>query len=110
MLVVTMNDLKPYFSILNERFDAYWNRNGYTFKKDEFNIKELQNYYLVTLGSSAHSFIAKMDFANKALGPVKAGDIFKPASYKVPAKNVRGNIFDSDHGARALDDYRIRYM
>jgi hypothetical protein len=42
---------------------------------------------------AAMAFIALTNFENKQLGVVKAGDVFKPASYKMPAKHARGNVF-----------------
>jgi hypothetical protein len=45
------------------------------------------------IGQSAHCFIQIADE-----GPYKAGDIFKPASWKAPIKNfVRGNVFTEYH-------------
>lgn len=39
------------------------------------------------------------------------GEIFKPASWKAPAKHARGNIFDEDHGASALGAMgHVRYL
>jgi hypothetical protein len=47
-------------------------------------------------GRSAYAFIAMEDGNNKALGHYKAGDIFKPAGWKGPAKHARGNVFDAE--------------
>ena len=44
-------------------------------------------------GSSAWGFVAKVDGLLKGL-PYKVGDVFKPATWRQPAKHVRGNIFD----------------
>jgi hypothetical protein len=49
-------------------------------------------------GRSAWAFVAKDDGFNKQLGAWKKGDIFKPTSYKVAARHVRGNIFDISNG------------
>ncbi len=42
----------------------------------------------------------------------KTGDILKPATYKVPAKHARGNIFGNDwiYAFSGPDDYFIRYL
>lgn len=45
---------------------------------------------------SAICFIALVDGESKAVGPYKAGDILKPATYKAPAKGVRGSILNED--------------
>jgi hypothetical protein len=45
---------------------------------------------------SIFCFIAADDGYSKSMGHWKRGDVMKPASYKVPAKHARGNIFDRD--------------
>lgn len=49
-------------------------------------------------GRSAWAFVAKSDGFNKQLGSWQKGDIFKPATFKAPAKHARGNIFDLSNG------------
>jgi hypothetical protein len=52
---------------------------------------------------SVHSFVE-----------LATGDIFKPASYKVPAKHARGSIFDEGNGRDGRDSMTregcIKYM
>lgn len=38
------------------------------------------------------------------------GDILKAATWKAPAKHARGNIFDEDGGANAVDWHGGRYL
>lgn len=38
------------------------------------------------------------------------GDIYKPATWKAPAKHARGNIFADDGGLTCADPYGIRYL
>ena len=45
--------------------------------------------------NSVWGFIAKKDGLHKGL-PMKVGDVFKPASWRAPAKHVRGSIFDTN--------------
>jgi hypothetical protein len=45
-------------------------------------------------GGSAWGFIAKDDGNNKGMGSWKRGDLFKAASWAVPAKHARGNVID----------------
>ena len=45
--------------------------------------------------NSVWGFIAKKDGFHKGL-PMKVGDVFKPASWRAPAKHVRGSIFDTN--------------
>lgn len=42
---------------------------------------------------SVHSFVE-----------LTTGDIFKPASFKAPAKHARGNIYDADNGLSSLSE------
>ena len=37
------------------------------------------------------------------------GDILKPATYAVPAKGARGNIFDADHGMKRMGSHGPAY-
>jgi hypothetical protein len=60
--------------------------------------------------SSVFCFIAAQDNYTKALGHVKKGDVLKSASYKVPAKHARGNIYDDHGGLRgASGEHPIRW-
>lgn len=39
------------------------------------------------------------------------GNIYKPASWKAPAKHVRGSVFDPDYSwGRALGPYGVAYL
>jgi hypothetical protein len=51
---------------------------------------------------TAHAFVALEDGHSRTLGSWKKGDIFYSASWKQPAKHVRGNIFQ-DHGRAAIN-------
>lgn len=61
-------------------------------------------------GGSASAFVALADGQTKALGTYKAGDIFKPAGYKGPAKHARGNIFDESNGMKWMSEYGPAYL
>jgi len=38
------------------------------------------------------------------------GDIYKAATWRAPAKHVRGSIFDADGGMHACGPYGIKYL
>jgi hypothetical protein len=59
--------------------------------------------------TSVHCLVAVEDGATKALGAYKAGDVFKAASYKIPAKGARGNIFDDKNGIGRMGPYGPEY-
>ena len=54
--------------------------------------------YIQGGSTSAWAFVAIDDGFNSTLGKWKKGDIFKPASWRAPAKHARGNIFDLSNG------------
>lgn len=47
---------------------------------------------------SAWAFVALQDGHTKQLGTYKKGDIFKAATFKAPARHIRGNVFDTSNG------------
>ena len=66
---------------------------------DEFNngvhVKPGRKFDKVMHGSSVWGFIAKTDGVLKGI-PYFVGDVFKAASWRAPAKHVRGTIFSSE--------------
>lgn len=61
-------------------------------------------------GNSVHCFVAVRDFSNKALGAVTTGQIFKPASWKAPAKHARGDLLTVSTWDKTFTDYGVRYL
>lgn len=59
---------------------------------------------------SVYAFVRLTDGENKTLGKLKAGDIHRPASYKIPAKHARASVFDADFGASCAGVYGVAYM
>jgi len=66
---------------------------------DEFNngvhVKPGRKFDKVVTGTSVWGFIAKTDGVLKGI-PYFVGDVFKAASWRAPAKHVRGTIFSSE--------------
>ena len=54
-----------------------------------------RKFVKVVRENSVWGFIAKNDGEHKGL-PMKKGDVFKAASWRAPAKHVRGSIFDTN--------------
>jgi len=90
--------------VLTTRF-TYWAELGLTYATPSMEIEIGEKFARVTYCElykdaaepshhSAVAFIALCEFENKGLGKVRAGDVFKSASYKAPAKHARGNIYD----------------
>lgn len=66
----------------------------------------------VTTGRVYHKIVQDSGGQRSVYGFVDMdGDIFKPAGWAKPAKNVRGNIFSEQEGLEAIDAQGfIRYM
>ena len=58
-------------------------------------VKPGRKFDKVVHGSSVWGFIAKTDGVLKGI-PYFVGDVFKAASWRAPAKHVRGTIFSSE--------------
>lgn len=52
-----------------------------------------------SMGRSVHCFVE-----------IGTGAILKAESWKRPARGVRGNIFDTDHGMSAMTPYGAAYL
>ncbi len=93
----------------------YHTRMGFTsFRPDRHEAKAIsEKWYKVDsigVGSrSVYCFVARQDFENKELGKVIAGGIYMAASYKKPAKHVRGSVFQEDFGG-CLNQHGVNYL
>lgn len=92
---------------------AHFDRNDYTFAIPVIEIAKGGRKYAKLIqteddpetgerraySSSVHSFVEKA-----------TGDIFKPASFKAPAKHARGNIY-RDNGRNSMNDAaHVKYL
>ena len=104
--MTTINDQVINFkNLIASKYNDYMTRNNFTeINACDFEIKEGKKYFKVIkknrVGTSAsvHSFINKDN-----------GDIYKAATYQIPAKHPRGNIFNNN-GADALNCYQVKYL
>jgi hypothetical protein len=95
--------------VLEKQVNADWRQQFNTdychLKIDEGTLKPNAKFVRIWTvingsgGMSAWAFVAKGDGENQTLGKWKAGDIFKPASYRAPARHARGNIFQTSNGS-----------
>jgi hypothetical protein len=66
-------------------------------------VEEGNRYWkVVRHESSSRSVFAFIDTQN--------GNVYKPASWRAPAKHARGNIFDDDNGAKWVTAYGPAYL
>lgn len=96
--------ITDFANALTQRLNDYKNRMAYTYFK-EFKV-EIQNgqkfakVFRVEIGENDtalnRSIVAFVSLEN--------GDIFKPASFKAPAKHARGNINSPSFGMEAIND------
>ena len=66
---------------------------------DVWRLEKLQKRVRIVRGDSVHCFV---DFAT--------GDVLKAASWKVPAKHARGNIFDESNGLKFMGPFGPAYL
>ena len=95
-----MKTIQDYVDEIKTASDADWQKRGYDMTKaPTFSIMSGSKFYrivITTFGSrSVHCFVEKA-----------SGDIYKSASWKIPAKGVRGNINDIKKPLLGWDYYR----
>ncbi len=64
---------------------------------DELSVKPGRKFDKVMKGTSVWGFVAKSNGEHKGI-PYFKGDVFKAASWRAPAKHVRGSIFYNGSG------------
>jgi len=93
-----MKTPEDYVQEIKEASDAEWKRLKYVLDPPEFSIMRGSKYIRIvrtTFGSrSVHCFL---DFD---------GNIYKSASWKIPAKGIRGNINNEKKPLLGYDYYR----
>lgn len=78
----------------------HWEIQGYIHVPVPILTAEIgKRYVKVIRENSVHCFV---DLTN--------GDVLKAASFKMPAKHARGNIFNDDHGVGAMSPYGANYL
>lgn len=95
-------------TILLPQVNQHWIDRGHSgyciLVPDEINrpgqmfLRIVMEHYNGRAGNSCWAFVALLDGSNKDLGEWKAGDIFRPSGWKVPARHPRGNVFDLSEG------------
>jgi hypothetical protein len=89
----SVNDLLENIKVDYNKFSTY--EDGRVRFADGLSVKPGRKFDKVLHGSSVWGFIAKTDGVLKGI-PYFVGDVFKPASWRGPAKHVRGSIFSSE--------------
>ena len=122
MLNSTSPAVLAFVAAATAAYAVYWERMGLTYAKPPRVVAiEKQKFIFLQVQEdrggeyvpgSSYAFIAKEDGETKTLGAVKAGDILKAATFKAPAKGIRGNVFSATNGAEAISAWGsgIRYL
>jgi hypothetical protein len=85
-------------------FDDYMTKHYPNNPKEEIVFKKGKKYIKLIRqavdgsSGSVHAFVS-----------IDTGDIFKPASFKAPAKGARGNIYDKQMGLGRMTPYGPEY-
>jgi len=82
-------------NLLNNITIKYNNWMPDSYKEYKPTLVNGRKFVKVIEDNSVWGFIAKKDGEHKGL-LMKAGDVFKPASWSAAAKYTRGNIFDTN--------------
>lgn len=93
-----MKTIEQFVKELNEKFPKQYDWSEtfmFTEGKKFFKICRTKDGYTP---SSAYGFVDK-----------NTGDLYKAASYSIPAKHVRGNIND-ESGLNACEQYSVIYL
>lgn len=99
----------------------HWKDHGFTFAPPPTHRAEYKGKWCLIVrrdntfvgamsGGSATAFVALEDFSNKELGAVRTGEIYKPASYKKPAKHARGTVWREDFGNCVGPSGHVNYL
>ena len=88
----SVNDLLENIKVSYNKWTT-WEEGKVSFANG-LTVKPGRKFDKVMNGSSVWGFIAKTDGVLKGV-PYFVGDVFKAASWRAPAKHVRGTIFSS---------------
>lgn len=89
--------------------DKHWEDNSFSWPKPPFSLVFGSRWCKIVRDNAAYGFIALKTFSNKTVGNVKAGDIHRSASWKIPAKTARGSVF-TDAFNDCATPYGIKYL
>ena len=92
-----MKTAEDYLKEVKEASDAQWKARGYTLPAPEYHLEHGSKYIRLVVTSygqrSVHCFLDK------------EGNIYKAASWKTPAKGIRGNINNDKKPLLGYDYY-----
>ena len=105
--------LNAYLYTVTKAVRDHFARNGFTFAVPGVRVLPPRGNakYAKVVSTETYPEQETRDQGVHSFVSLATGEIFKPASWKAPAKHARGNIFDEDHGASALGAMGlVRYL
>jgi hypothetical protein len=78
---------------VNEQRKTYWEARFSHKPYQPLRVDKGNKYIRLWDGSTCWGFVSMTEGDLKG-SPIKKGDLLKPATWKAPAKNSRGNIFE----------------
>jgi hypothetical protein len=109
----TSPEFVSWFNACQSMIDAYMSTSFPSLNRPVLEIEEGNKFIkVVKVGHQriVYAFVAKNSFTTKTFGTVNAGDIYKPATYKAPAKHARGSILDATNGMSRMNSYGPEYL
>lgn len=89
---------------------AHFNRCDFTFAVPGVKIASKGRRFAKLVSFELDCDGRSVDKGVHSFVDIETGEIFKPKTYKAPAKHARGNIFN-DHGRRSLTDTgSVKYL
>jgi len=109
-LEIAIND---FVANLQSKMNEYYDKHLSSLNKPKIDIEYKEKWCKIVKSdcssSSVYAWIALQNFETKELGPVVAGDIHKPASWKKPAKHARGTVLN-EATWQCAGPYAIEYL
>ena len=78
---------------VNKTIETYYAKHLTGLQPEFIQVDVGRKFIRLWKGTSCWGFISRVDDNLKG-GPIKKGDLLKPATWKAPAKHARGNIID----------------
>lgn len=116
--MTTINKTSPefvsWFNACQTMIDTYMANSFPTLERNVLKIEEGSKFIKIVKiqrdQSCVFAFIAKSSFTTKTFGTVNAGEIYKPATWRAPAKHARGSILDLSNGMSRMTAYGPEYL
>lgn len=98
-----MKNLTPFVDALRNRLNDYKQRVNLTyFREYDVQVETGRRYHKIFRVEVPHDASKLVAPSIVAFVDIESGAIYKPASFKAPAKHVRGFVDSPEHGMEAV--------